>query len=107
MAGKYVVAFAGTKEAGVYEGIVTWTHFESKEAFDKWYTEDIRKRERVVEEGITPERAIELGRQTPLACRIAVALEKAKDEETGEINDFILETHLQNALSVWRRRLPK
>lgn len=72
----YIVALAYTRAAGIYEGVITWTQFLNKADFDRWFTEDIRKKQRVVEEGISSERAVELAEQTPLACRIAVELLK-------------------------------
>ncbi len=94
----YNVAFVYTREAGAYEGVVTWTTFESKQGFDKWYTEDIRKREKVVEEGISEARCVDLVRQTPQACRTAVAFEEARDPESGEIDPKLLPYTLTNAM---------
>lgn len=91
----YNVAFVYTKEAGGYEGIVTWTSYPSKEEFDKmWkeYPEEVRKKERILEEGITPERCIELVEQTPQACHQAAALEELK-----EILELSLKTSLEEA----------
>lgn len=82
----YNVAFAYTRETGGYEGVVTWTCFESKEAFDKWYTDDIKSRQRIVEEGISSERCVELVRLTPAACYIAAAFQES--EQTPELTEF-------------------
>lgn len=95
----YNVAFVGTRAAGGYEGIVTWTSFASKEAFDQWWVEneEVRKRERVFEEGISQERAVELVDQTPIACRIAAAYHEARNcSPNGEIDQNILEMQLAN-----------
>lgn len=81
----YNVAFCYTRKAGLSHGIVTWSSFPNKEDFDKWYTAEIRSRERVVEEGITEERAVQLVSETPLACRIAAAIERSRDPD-GSIN---------------------
>lgn len=105
MAERYVVAFEYTKEAGGYRGVVTWSSFASKAEFDAWYTEDIHKCQCVVEEGITPERAVELVRQTPVVCRMFAAFEKARDSKTGEINDQILEMELANVLYLYATRM--
>ncbi len=86
----YNVAFVYTREARGYEGVITWTSFESKEDFDKWYTPEIRARERVVEEGITDERAVELCSRTPIACYAAAKLQDATMED-GSIDLFLLE----------------
>ncbi|MBU4216852.1 hypothetical protein L6270_03425 [Candidatus Parcubacteria bacterium] len=93
----YNVAFAFTKEAGGYEGVITWTSFPSKKYFDQWYTDDIKSHQRVVEEGITPERAVYLANSTPLACREAAALQDATDQDTGEVNQDILAMKLATA----------
>jgi hypothetical protein len=80
--------------------VITWTSFESKEAFDKWWAEneEVRKRERVVEKGISQERAVELADQTPIACRIAAAYQEAKNcSPPEEIDQNILEMELANA----------
>jgi len=93
----YIVAFRYTKATGGYHGIVTWTSFDSKEEFEKWYTPDIREREEVVEEGTTDDRAIELTNQTPLACRIAACAQDATDED-GQINQAILDFKIRSVL---------
>lgn len=95
----YNVAFAYTRTTGGYEGVITWASFESKEEFDKWYTEEMRKAKRVVEEDITKERAIELARQTPTVCRLAAAYQEAKNHSPeGKINQDVLEFELEKAL---------
>lgn len=96
--GDYIVAFAYTREVGGYEGVITWTSFPSKEYFNRWYTKDIKKRQRVVEEGITSEHAIELASSTPRACTIAAAVQDATNHETGEINQSILDIRLKTAI---------
>ncbi len=93
---EYNVVFVYTEDAGGYEGNMTWTTFDSKEAFDEWYTDEIKRENRVVEEGVTEERALELVAQTPVACRIAAAVQAATGDN-GEINEFALEMELQNA----------
>ena len=40
--------------------IITWSSFESKEHFDKWYDEKMQSWYEVVDQGVTPERAVEL-----------------------------------------------
>lgn len=100
----YNVAFAFTKEAGGYEGVITWTSFASKEDFDKWYTADIKSRQRVVEEGITSDRAQELALSTPVACRMAAAIHDATDPKTGDVNKDILDMKLCTALFAIRRQ---
>ncbi|MEK7584052.1 MAG: hypothetical protein AAB490_02315 [Patescibacteria group bacterium] len=57
----YNVAFRTIAEGSGHEGVVTWTAFESKEAFDAFYDEKMRSWYQVVEEDISEERCIELG----------------------------------------------
>jgi len=45
---------------GTHCGVITWTSFESKEAFDEWYNEKMKSWYQVVEEGVSEQRAIEL-----------------------------------------------
>ena len=92
---EYNVAFANTRAMGAQEGIITWTPFESKEEFDKFYTNDMKRFFRVIEEGISNERCIELVKQTPIACRIAAAIAESEDSETGEINQELLKFRLE------------
>lgn len=73
----YNVVLEYTREAGDYKGIRTWTSFASEEEFNQWYTEDVRKRERVIEKGVSEERCIEIARGTPLVCYVAAALKEA------------------------------
>lgn len=91
----YNVSFANTSKTKGYEGVVTWTSFESEEKFDEWYTEEIQKTHRIVEKGISDERCIELVRTTPKACRIAASLEEAIGQD-GEVNIDILAMQLAN-----------
>lgn len=90
----YNVAFRHTRKTGCYHGVVIWTSFASKEKFDEWYTDEIKEKQKVVEEGITQKRAIELTQDTPLACRIAAALQDAKNSE-GEVNTYILKMKME------------
>ena len=92
----YNVAFVYTAKAGGYEGVVTWTSFPSKEYFDKFYTDAIKERERVVEEGISQDRCVELVRQTPRACRIAAVMQEATSTKSGEVNQELLAHGLEN-----------
>jgi len=40
--------------------VITWTIFESKDAFDRWYNEEMKASYQVVDEGVSEERAKEL-----------------------------------------------
>jgi len=82
--GQYCVVFEGTEKAGAYEGIRTWTSFESREHFQEWWHNDesaeLRERERIFEEGVSPDRCVELCNQTPQGCRERVVLHDIADE---------------------------
>lgn len=79
----YCVVFVKTREHGAYEGIRMIKPFRSKEDFNKWrqkeYTEENQKKETIIAKGITIEQAEELCKQTPLACLIAAAFQRAKE----------------------------
>jgi exonuclease III len=98
----YNVVFSYTKETGGYEGVVTWSHFASKEAFEEWYDESLKKRQRVLEPGVTIERAVELSNLTPRACMMAAALQEATDKETGKVNKEILQMKLATMATAGR-----
>jgi len=91
----YNVAFRYTEKAGGYHGNVIWTSFESKEKFDEWYTDGIRADQKVVEEGISSERCMELVNEVPIACNVAACLDKATNS-TGKLNPGVLEMELMN-----------
>ena len=55
----YNVVFKTIAEC-THKGVITWTSFESKEYFYKWYDEKMQSWYKVVDEGVTKERAIEL-----------------------------------------------
>ena len=106
--GSYNVAFRYTREAGGYHGVMTWTSFSSKEDFDKWYTPDIKAREEVVEEGISEERAIELTRSTPLACRVAAGIQEATGDGgkvDKKVDKAVLGMTIKNAIIAERAAL--
>ncbi|MDD4761919.1 MAG: hypothetical protein PHZ25_02770 [Candidatus Pacebacteria bacterium] len=90
---EYNVAFRKTSKTGGFQGIITWMSFSSKNDFEKWYTDEIREQNEVVEEGITEERAVELTKTTPIKCWIAAAKQKATQPD-GTINTFILEMEM-------------
>lgn len=94
----YHVVFEYTPEAGGYEGVRTITSFKSKEAFDEWYTPEIRAKERVMAEGVSFDRAQELVEQTPAACYLNAALGRAMEQEDPESRKFILEMELSKVM---------
>lgn len=93
----YHVVFVYTAACGGYEGVRTSSSWPDKLSFDAWYTDDIKKRERIVEEGVTRERALELISETPLACSVAAARQAATRSD-GTIDPIALEMHLANVI---------
>lgn len=96
----YNVVFRYTRLAGGYCGVVTWTSFLCKEEFDAWYTPDIRAREAVIAQGVTPGRAVELVRATDPVCYFTASIEAARHPVTREISPTILAHKLETALFV-------
>ena len=90
----YNVAFEYTVKSGGYIGNRIWTNFESKEAFDAWYTDTIKEKQVVIEEGITQERCVELVRETPAACEISAMVQKSFDPETGRLDLELLRMNM-------------
>lgn len=63
------------------DGVITWSSFKSKAAFDEWNDEKMRSWYQVVEEGVSQERAVELC-STPEATRSVVV---SKMREVSEL----------------------
>lgn len=101
---RYNVVFVNTREAGAYQGVRTWTSFEDKSDFEKWYTPDIKKINEVFAEGVTIDEAVRLCRQTPVPCLLTAALSEATDPETGRVNEGILEMEIKNLALAGRLR---
>ena len=95
--GRYIVVFRYTKKAGDYHGIITWTSYPTEEEFNKIYTQEEMAYREVVEKGVTQERAIELTRQTPFACRIAAASQDATDAD-GNFNPIVFRVEVEKAV---------
>ena len=90
----YNVVLQYTREAGGYEGVITWTSFRDENHFKKWYSPDIEKRQKAIARGVTPDEAVRLTKQTPIACRVAACFESATDS-TGKVNKDCLEMKLR------------
>lgn len=89
---EYNVVFEYTEGAGGYVGGRFWTSYSSKKKFDNDSPPEKRVNVRVVAEGISQERAIELVQQTPPECYENAAFEEAREilgaiEETEEEGD--------------------
>ena len=108
----YTVAFRGRKTSGGYEGVITSSTWESKEEFQKWAkTRAGMNRleiDEVLEEGITEDRALQLGRSTPIKSRIAVAIQEALtfvDPKTMKISKEAMDYVAEKAASAVERSL--
>lgn len=93
---RYTVVFEYTKESGGFKGVRTWSQFDSKEAFNDWYTPEIKSKRSILEENISDEKAIRIANQTPLECYRAAAYEEARNSKTGIINRSLLEIKLMD-----------
>lgn len=89
----YNVVFKTIAE-GPYKGVITWSTFDSKEEFDKWFSTKLKNMYEIVDQGVTSEKAVEYC-SSPMALAHAFSapviaqLQKIKDI----CND--LETNLQ------------
>ena len=92
----YNVVFCYTEVAGAYNGVITWTHFDSKTDFDAWMERVNLKDQIVVAEGVTIEQAVQLCRETPTEALVAVANAESIDPGTGEVNVEILRFKAQS-----------
>ena len=91
----YNVAFVYTKEAGGFEGVITWSSWPTEADFDQEFadwSEEQKKNQRILEKGISSERCVELVKQTPAACYIAAAIQKSGGDEY----------RLERELTTWR-----
>ncbi|MDD5192784.1 MAG: hypothetical protein PHH54_07350 [Candidatus Nanoarchaeia archaeon] len=79
----YQVVFEYTSEAGGYKGNRFRTNFENKEEFDKWYTPDKQKKQKVIAQGISNDEGLELCMQTPMKCRLSACLQASTDSKGG------------------------
>ena len=91
----YKVVFQYTSAAKGYEGNRYQIPFNSKQEFDSWYTEEVKKKQTVVAEGVTDEEALRLCMDVPLSKRFNAATEGAKND-TGRLNPAILEMNIRN-----------
>jgi hypothetical protein len=71
---------------GTHQGVVTWSSYDSKEHFDKCYTDERRLKEEVVEEGVSTERALELCSTPEAAQGTIAALERERDSAYDEVD---------------------
>ena len=95
MTDSYNVVFEYTNQVSGYAGIITWSSFKDKAHFDEWYSDDIKARERVIAQGITVHRAIELSKTTPLEARLEASREDARDHTTGKLDFGLLRLGLK------------
>ncbi len=90
------VAFVYTRKAGGYEGIITWGTWVSRKEFDQFWNarpQEDKDKERILEQGISQERCLELVNQTPIACQVAAAL-----DESTKVNGKVTRKFLRHKL---------
>jgi len=83
---KYNVVFSYNAKAGSYEGVRTWTSFESKEAFEKWKKEMMPEDHDVIAEGVAEQEAVRICANTPVMSYARAAIGEATNPITGEVN---------------------
>jgi len=83
----YNVVFKNISE-GTHTGVITWSSFKNKEEFDEWYDEKMKSWYKIVAEGVTSDRAIQLC-STPEANQAALL---ATGREIGKLADSISNT---------------
>lgn len=71
----YNVVFEHSDTTNLYFGIRTWTDYRSPEYFSKNYKPT--NIEKILEEGVSQDQALNLTSLTPEICRIAAAIEEA------------------------------
>jgi hypothetical protein len=90
----YIVVFRGTGQPGSnYAGIVTWTQYQSKEAFEVAKANG-QIGDEIVAEGVTADCAVELTRTTPMAARLHAAVSKSTYGD-GEVDLEAFEMNYQ------------
>jgi hypothetical protein len=80
----YIVVFRARQ--GNHIGVVTWTSFSSKEAFDLWHDAEMRDWYDVVAEGVSSDKAVELC-SSPESTQAVIA---AGHREIGGILEQVL-----------------
>lgn len=83
----YNVVFKYTKEAGGYAGVITWTAYLSKEHFNECWnalSEEAKKKEMILKEGISEKECIKLSEETPPICHFNASI-----QEVNRVFNFI------------------
>jgi len=74
----YNVVFEGTgKERSNFLGVRTYSTWESREEYEKDKADPSFSRDRVVAEGVTPERAVEIIEQQDIAYSVLASIESS------------------------------
>ncbi len=76
----YNVVFEYTERVDSHQGVRTWTTYKNREEFQKFYTSERAERERVIAEGVSNKRAIELC-STPEVTQASMASMLRKIDE--------------------------
>lgn len=72
---------------GISDGVITWTSFESEEAFNKWYDKVMNRLYKIVAKGVSQERALELCSTTEANEVVLLSHERVFDRLLDNIVD--------------------
>ncbi len=75
----YNVVLEYRAATGGFEGVRTWTSFLSKKEFEQWLDDSVLEKQKVLAEGVTREKAIEICDKTPIECRYAAAAQEVEN----------------------------
>jgi hypothetical protein len=93
MSKDYLAVLRCTNKSSPYNGVVTWTSFESKTHFDQYLAESTVDQE-VVAQGVTEAEAINFCSQTPRESYARVAFNESLDPETGALDEDLYRIRL-------------
>ncbi|KKW32321.1 MAG: hypothetical protein UY78_C0043G0002 [Parcubacteria group bacterium GW2011_GWA1_53_13] len=97
----YIVVFEYTAASGPYAGVRTINYFDSKEQFAAAYTEEAKKTEKVVGEGVTEREAQVLLRWMSIGGLVRANLHEATNKQTGRVDERAMEmTVLTTAIAL-------
>lgn len=87
----YIVVLEYTRAAGPYAGVRTINCFDSKEQFAAAYTDEVKKTEKIVGEGVSEREAQTLVRGMSIGGLVRANLHQATDKQTGIVDERAME----------------
>lgn len=88
----YYVVFEYKKDT-VLDGFRSWAGYDNREHFQRMYSDDMKDKERVIAEDVTPEKALEIC--SPISFNVKEALIKGIIED---MVDYKSKTRLKDSL---------